>query len=574
MEIQFQHANPHSGRESVVLRIDGLLADQTVCVLVDAGQHVSTDDLLDDDADEYLSAICLTHAHLDHYQSLGDALAHGAPVYAATDTATMLEDVFAAGADHYDLSKTDRVLDQLEPIGEWTQIVSGLRVHPVPAGHTPGAAGFLFEVTASDERRTILVTGDFTTRSAAGYPGFNLDLPVNVDVLVLTAATSEEFEARLTDAVGTICERVWAGSSVLATASGLTGLHLAYLLGHLADQWDERLPITLAGHAAKLYDRLEYTIPNVETAAEFADPTAVLATDGVTIAGPEVPSDGSAKRLFETISDDPGATLVQLINGGSSPVTTAACTTHNFSLTNHPTQQTIDDVVKALSPVHVVITHQQGAAANQYKDKYASYVWATDDTDCYTLLNESGWTPPPWVTGSTKRRVQSGTTTMNGTLGDAIADEEIPLPSVTRRDDVDIDAEGLDLAALGDRLSVEPEEETQAETTATQHDADRRANATDPARADGSAADGMSTDGDPDIETALTGIDARLDRIEAAVTKRGIDARVVDAGDGTLLLRLEDPPEDLEHGQRLRVVLSGGRGRASDTADDHADQDA
>ncbi|PSP40075.1 MBL fold hydrolase, partial [Halobacteriales archaeon QH_7_65_31] len=93
MEIQFQHANPHSGRESVVLRIDGLLTDQTVCVLVDAGQNVSTDDLLDEDTGEYLSAICLTHAHLDHYQSLGDALAHGAPVYAATDTATMLEDV-------------------------------------------------------------------------------------------------------------------------------------------------------------------------------------------------------------------------------------------------------------------------------------------------------------------------------------------------------------------------------------------------------------------------------------------------------------------------------------------------
>jgi putative mRNA 3-end processing factor len=572
MEIQFQHANPHSGRESVVLRIDGLLADQTVCVLVDAGQNVSTDELLDEDADEYLSAICLTHAHLDHYQSLGDALAHGAPVYAATDTATMLEDVFAAGADHYDLSNTDRVLNQLEPIAEWTQIVSGLRVHPVPAGHTPGAAGFLFEVTADDERRTILVTGDFTTRRAAGYPGFDPHLPVDVDVLVLTAATSEAFEATLTDAVGTICERVWAGSSVLATASGLTGLHLAYLLGQLADQWDERLPITLVGHAAKLYDRLDYSVPNVETTAEFADPTAVLATDGVTIAGPEVPIDGSAKRLFETITDDPGATLVQLINGGSSPVTSAACTTHDFSLSNHPTPQTVDDVVKALSPVHVVITHQQGAAANQYKDKYDSFVWATDDTDCYTLLDESGWTPPPWVTYSTKRRVQSGTTKMNGMLGDAIEDEEIPLPSVTRLEDVDLDAEGLDLTALCDRLSVEPEEETQQETTATQHDADRRANATDPARADGSAGDGPSTDGNPDIETALAGIDARLDHIESAVTDRGVEARVVNAGDGTLLLRLEDPPEDLEHGQRLRVVLPSRRG--SDVSDDLADQDS
>ncbi|GGN26202.1 MBL fold metallo-hydrolase [Halarchaeum nitratireducens] len=572
MEIQFQHANPYSGRESVVLRIDGLLADQTVCVLVDAGQNVSTDDLLDDDADEYLAAICLTHAHLDHYQSLGDALAHGAPVYAATETATMLEDVFAAGADHYDLSNTDRVLDQLDPIGGWTQIVPDLRVHPVPAGHTPGAAGFLFEVTAADERRTILVTGDFTTRRAAGYPGFDRDLPVDVDVLVLTAATSEDFEATLTDAVGTICERVWAGSTVLTTASGLTGLHLAYLLGQLADQWDERLPITLAGHVAKLYDRLEYTVPNVETTAEFADPAAVLEEDGVTIAGPEVPIDGSAKRLFETIADDPGATLVQLINSGTDPVTSAACTTHQFSLSNHPTPKTIDDVVEALSPVHVVITHQQGAAANQYKDKYASYVWATDDTDCYTLLDDSGWTPPPWVTASTKRRVQSGPTTMGGTLGDAIADAEIPLPSVTRREDVDLEAEGLDLAALRDRLSVEPEAQAHQETAATQQDADGGVDATGPARADGSAEDWAATDDDPDIETVLAGMDARLDRIEAAVTDRGVDARVVDAGDGTLLLRLEDPPDDLEHGQRLRVVLPGGR--ASDAAADHADQDS
>jgi putative mRNA 3-end processing factor len=572
MEIQFQHANPHSGRESVVLRIDGLLADQTVCVLVDAGQNVSTDDLLDEDADEYLAAICLTHAHLDHYQSLGDALAHGAPVYAATDTATMLEDVFTAGTDHYDLSNTDRVLDQLEPIAEWTRIASGLRVHPVPAGHTPGAAGFLFEVTADDERRTILVTGDFTTRRAAGYPGFDSDLPVDVDVLVLTAATSEAFEATLTDAVGTICERVWAGSAVLATASGLTGLQLAYLLGQLADQWDERLPITLVGHAAKLYDRLDYSVPNVETTAEYADPTAVLATDGVTIAGPEVPIDGSAERLFGTIADDPGATLVQLINGGSSPVTSAACTTHDFSLSNHPTPRTIDNVVEALSPVHVVITHQQGAAANRYKDKYDSFVWATDDTDCYTLLDESGWTPPPWVTHSTKRRVQSGTATMGGTLGDSITDAEIPLPSVTRLDDVDLDAEGLDLAGLRNRLSVEARKQAHQETAVTQQSDDGQADATGPARADGPATARTTADGDLDIETALAGIDARLDHIESAVTDRGVDARVVDAGDGTLLLRLEDPPDDLEHGQRLRVVLP--RGRDSDVSDDHADHDS
>ncbi|WP_276249202.1 MBL fold metallo-hydrolase [Haladaptatus sp. YSMS36] len=558
MEIQFQHANPYSGRESVVLRIDGLLPDQTVCVLVDAGQNVAIDELLDEDANEYLTAVCLTHAHLDHYQSLGDTLAHGAPVYAATDTATILEDVFAAGADHYDLSNTERVLDQLEPIDEWAQIVPGLRVHPVPAGHTPGAVGFLFEVTADDERRTILVTGDFTTRRAAGYPGFDLDLPVDVDVLVLTAATSEDFEATLTDAVGTICERVRAGSTVLATASGLTGLQVAYLLGHLTEHWDEQLSIRLVGHVAKLYDRLEYSVPNVTTTAEFADPSAVLEADGVTITGPEVPIDGSAKRLFETISDDPGATLVQLINGGSSPVTSAACTTHHFSLSNHPTSHTIDDVVEALSPVHVVITHQQGAAANQYKDKYASYVWATDNTDCYTLLDESGWTPPPWVTESTKRRVQSGMTTMSGVLGDAIADAEIPLPTVTWLDDVDLGSEGLDLTALRDRLLVEHTEHAPRETPAPQQATDSPAPSTGRVMTDGIAGELPIPDGDQDIDSVLSGIDARLDRIESAVTGHDIDACVVDAGDGAILLRLEGPPGHLEHGERLRVRLLNG----------------
>jgi putative mRNA 3-end processing factor len=224
--------------------------------------------------------------------------------------------------------------------------------------------------------------------------------------------------------------------------------------------------------------------------------------------------------------------------------------------------------------VHVVITHQQGAAANRYKDKYDSFVWATDDTDCYTLLDESGWTPPPWVTHSTKRRVQSGTATMGGTLGDSITDADItdadvPLPLVTRLDDVELDAKGLDLAGLRNRLSVGPGGQTHQETDPGQQNADRQVDATGPARTDGSTTDWTPTDSDPDIETALAGIDTRLDHIESAVTDRGVDARVVDAGDGTLLLRLENPPDDLEHGQRLRVVLP--RGRDSDVSDDHAD---
>lgn len=124
----------------------------------------------------------------------------------------------------------------------------------------------------------------------------------------------------------------------------------------------------------------------------------------------------------------------------------------------------------------------------------------------------------------------------NGTerlLGDAIADEEIPLPSVARLDAVDLDAEGLDLAALRDRLPVDRTDPTPNGTPDATQRADRQGAATDRAMTDGTASEWATTDGAPDIETTLTEIAARLGRIEAAVIERGVDARVVDVGDGT-----------------------------------------
>jgi len=46
-----------------------------------------------------------------------------------------------------------------------------LNIKPVPAGHTPGATGFYIEFEHNDEKETILITGDFTRRSVAGYSG-------------------------------------------------------------------------------------------------------------------------------------------------------------------------------------------------------------------------------------------------------------------------------------------------------------------------------------------------------------------------------------------------------------------
>lgn len=236
----------------------------------------------------------------------------------------------------------------------------------------------------------LLATGDFTTRRAAGYPGIVTNLPVDIDVVFLTAATSPEFEAQLTESVETILDRAYAGSTVLATASGLTGVQLAYLLGHLADQANQPAPVAVVGQAAPLWTRLGYELSTVNPVSEFSNPDTVLAPGQITIAGPEVPVSGSADRLFSHLEDDAGATLVQVTSGAFEPKSTAGCTVYDYQVQNHPDAATIDAVVKDLAPTNVVITHQRGSAANRYKEKYASFVWATDDYKEYPSTTARG----------------------------------------------------------------------------------------------------------------------------------------------------------------------------------------
>lgn len=295
MHIQLQHANLHSGHELLILWPGGLLANRTVRVLVDAEADVNITALLNKGTGEYLAAVCLTHAHLSHCQSLGINSDHGPPICAGDGTARILENVLETGCEHHDFTRTEGVLNRLELIASWTQIASGLHIHPVPAGHTSGMTGSPFEVTDDDVRRTILVIGDFTAQRAAGYPEFNLDFPVGVDTLVLTAATNDESEPILADAIGAILERTRAGLTILTTVSDLAGVQIAYLLGYPTDRWDGPLPITFVGHTAKLYESLEYTIPNATMSPEFSSPTDILIADSVTIAGPEVPVGDSSK---------------------------------------------------------------------------------------------------------------------------------------------------------------------------------------------------------------------------------------------------------------------------------------
>src|SRR5699024_7600278 len=142
MNVSYQHANPHAGNESFLLRFEPDTGQHPpACILVDAGAGVDVDALLGDD--EYLTAIVLTHAHSDHYQSIAANLRDGAPIYTADGTARVLATVLAE-ANQYTDTATDQetVLDALEPLSEWESPIEGVRLAPVPAGHTPGASGF------------------------------------------------------------------------------------------------------------------------------------------------------------------------------------------------------------------------------------------------------------------------------------------------------------------------------------------------------------------------------------------------------------------------------------------------
>ena len=564
MNASYQHANPYDGNESFLLRFEQEMG-QTACILVDAGAGVDVDGLLGDD--EYLTAVLLTHAHSDHYQSLAANLRDGASIYTTEATARILGTVLSEAQQYADddFGETDAVLDALEPIDDWESPVEGLRIAPIPVGHTSGAAGFVLQFEGDDGRETILATGDWTRHRAAGYAGFDTPLPVDVGAIFLTGATNDSYEESLTESVETICERAYAGSPVLVSASGLTSVQYAYLLGNLTEQLERALSITLVGHAAKLYEDLDYDVPNVKTVTEYADPSEVLGPETVTIAGPEVPTEGSSGRLFTEIREDPNATLVQVVAGGDTPIPSARCTTSEFEVIAHPTETGADAVVKDLDPTQVVVTHQRRGAARRFRDRYDSFVWATSDKDEYVLHEDGEWVAPPWMTAEGISYVHAGNGSGQGALLGGvfnIEDEELPLPSCERVEgDVDLAAEGLDMDALEQQLRLSSTVESEPdEATATADEPTPTAN-------DVSAPDdGIPTDEPLDEESAEP-ILSRLDAIEAKLGGVTVPARVVDAGDGVTLLRLLREV-DVEHSQTVEVTIRDTDERQSSDEND------
>lgn len=575
MNLSYQHANPSTGGGSYLLRFGDSTSTRTPCLLVDSGFGVDLDSLLA--ADEYLAAVVLTHAHLDHYSTLSDSLRDGAPVYAAEPTANVLENVLVEGQKNYEIGAAEDVLDALEPIAGWTTVVPDVEIAPVPVGHAPGAAGYVVRFEDGSRTNNVLVTGDFTARQVAGYPGLQTDLPVDVDALFVNVSTTEGFEETLTDSLFTIVERARAGSSVLVTASGLTGVHYAYLLGYLGEQLGDPVPVTLAGQAAKLYADLDYDVPNVEPVAVFDTPGELLERGTVTLAGPEVPIEGGSRRLFDAIEDDSSATLVQLTGGATNPIESAGCTVYDYEVVNHPEIPVIDELVEEFDPIHVVAGHGPRRVLRDFRGRYDErFVWASSDDREQNLYDDGRWSPPPWLSEPAVQSIRARDYRSRGVrAGDFSGDEDRNLPAVDHGE-VDLEAEGLAVERFEERFGGRDENDDPLVAGSTLDDSSSAdpavsnpltsdsSGTTEPKTAlpDGSVAErgvpDSPTSDSPvvnEAETFRTEVLHRLDSLESAVTGTRYEARVVDGGDGVTLLRLMGDDE-LEHGAEVSVVVT------------------
>ncbi|MFC7191816.1 hypothetical protein [Halocatena marina] len=546
MRLHYQRANPDVGGESLLLRFEDVVDDRVACLLVNSGRGVSVDELLDESRGEYLAGIIINNAHPEYYCTLGENVREETPIYAAPDTATILAE--ACSAPLRDIEHPDAILTQLATVDTWTQLVRGVQLHPLPVGHAPGAAGFLLEISEEADAHTLFVADECTIRRAAGYSGIGLDLPVAIDSLVLSGATADPFAPALTETLSIVCERAREDATVLVTADEPTGIHAAYLLGHLGKRLGSPFPITVTGRTATLCEQLGYSIPNV-TRLPDAPPEKVLTPGTVAIAEPDAPVQGPAGQLFEALADDPEAAVLRLTRGVATPITAAQCMVQSFPWHNYPDPETLATVVEALAPVQVVLAERPTPEAERLHLP-DSFVWSIDDDLVYTLYDGTDWVAPAEIDPDAAQHIRQRATAYHDEPTPSEYELSLPLP--VRTGTIDFAAEGLDVEVIQERLlpAESPDgswrHRAPNDEDVASHDANSAAS---------SATNGRKTSETTSVDASLQALREQIDNIESVVAGQIYQASVVDAGDDVCLFRVQNPPASFEHGQNVSLII-------------------
>ena len=542
MNISYQYANKEN--TSILLKFEGLLQNQTCCFLIDSGDGVDVDSLLGEN--EYLTGILLTHLHRDHYNSISDNLRDGAKLYSSKENIDLLETVLTTANNHHSKGiDIDSVMDSAEAITNSTKLLGDLTISTVPAGHTPGATSFYIQFEKGGKTETILITGDFTRRSVAGYPGLK---PHNTDCIILTGATEDSFEENLTEATKKIVQHSHSGSPTLVTASGLNSVHIAYILGNAIENKGNTTQISIVGQAAKIYQKLGYDVPHVSAFPTY-DSKTVLDKSEITISGPDTPTSGGSKKLFDEIRDNKNAALYQLISGNEEDIGEYNCTVNQYKYINHPSQETIDQLVRLLNPKQLIVTHQNGSDLRKYRDKYNSVVWACNDNREHTFYRNKNWIAPEWVNDRTAKNL------LNDTSNTKLEIPKLDTDSIEfSRQDLNFESEGVDVN------KVFPDERYKGKTkytTEPQSEKEADAGINDRSRAKNGGSASSETEASPsseeaDMEEKINDILERLEELEQDGQKENT-AEVVHKDKETVVLKL-DKNGDINIGDEMKLV--------------------
>ena len=551
MQVTYSHANPQHGNESFLIRFRQKGHQQTPVLLVDSGKGVNVSSLLEDN--EYLLGILLTHAHSDHYQTLPQNIVDGAKVYTSPDTAAILPEVIRDGIQNGVKGSVSTVTKSLVPIEEWTELLNNVRVKPIPAGHCPGASGFLLQFKSDGDWQSMVITGDFTLSDSAGYPGFPLDMLVDTDALFLTGTATTTDER--VDAIEAAYEHAISGSRTLVTATGLMGVELAYQMGHLFSQNNISIPVRIVGHGAKLYNNLGYDVPGVTAVEKFKRTEPVMDAGAITISGPQSPTEGSSGRLFGAIRNDTKAALIQVMNNATTPVSEGRCTIRSFTYIAHPTQEEIDEVVETLDPVQVVITHQSKRAGDRYKDKYTSYVWAPSDTKQHVLFNRNTWQSPPWVTEQGNQLIKGHHSKAATNSIDISGD--VPTPSIAPTGQFTPQAEGFADTAFSQLTRSTPQYKggngVPSDTEPVTETVEGPDSQSLPAPSDPDESSDSNDDAEQLVEATVQEAVSPEQESEWAESHE-IDGKLFDVGDGQAILKFDDATDVLKSVQSGSTV--------------------
>lgn len=536
MKVKYQNANPRRGAQSYYIKFQDKERETTNVVLVDAGEGVDVSEDLDDD--EYLSAILLTHAHGDHYHSLHKNLKHGAPILASPDTSKSLKTVYTDAKDHsfdeVNDGQSEEVFEQLKPITDWENLVGeDVKTKPVPAGHTPGASGFLIRFNDGNDRQNILVTGDFTFEKSAGNPGLPKEYPFEIGALFLNASTRRENE--LEDALGKVLGYAERGNEVVVTTSAANGVKFSYVLGKILDRVGETTTVKTIGSTAKLYETLDYDVPNVASVVKYDDASDIIAPGTVCVCAPENPRAGSSSNFLRALDEEDGV-VIKL--GGKEAVDTEK-RSFSYTYTSHPTEEDLNELVDSVVPRNVIVEHD---IHERYRDGLSdAFVWATPNQNEHTLYDGGsygeGWVDPPWMRDTD--RIREIIEAKDRAKGDE-------LPPVKNKGS-SLEEEGVEIAKVFEARSevgVKTKRETVRETEETRLETEMEE---------------VFKNVKKEMKEFSTVAEAARDEIEKAVSAvevgETVRARVVDTGDGILLKLQETGDRELEHGEEVELQM-------------------